>query len=105
MSGGEARVHELFREIVRTDPDRTAVVAGTVRLSYAELGRRSAAVAAALRSAGVGRRDLVGVCVERGPHLLPALLGTLEAGAAWVGLDPAYPAERLRLIAADAALA
>jgi amino acid adenylation domain-containing protein len=102
---GHVRVCDLVREQVRRVPGRTAVVAGTERLDYAGLGRLAAAVAAALRGAGVGRGDLVGVCLERDAMLLPSLLGVLEAGAAYVGLDPAYPAGRHRLITADAGLA
>ncbi len=44
----------------------------------------------------------VGVCLERGPELLPALLGILAAGGTYVPLDPAYPQERLDFLLADA---
>lgn len=99
------RVHELFEEQVRQHPERTAVVAGHERLDFAELNRRANLVAHALGRAGVGRGDLVGVCLERAGWLVPALLGVLKSGAAYVGLDPAYPEERLRLVAQDAGLA
>ncbi|HXU30093.1 MAG TPA: amino acid adenylation domain-containing protein, partial [Thermoanaerobaculia bacterium] len=62
----------------------------------------SGRVASRLRSLGVGPEDRVGVCLRRRPGLVAALLGVLEAGAAYVPLDPAYPEERLRFLLEDA---
>ncbi|MFD7410364.1 AMP-binding protein, partial [Kitasatospora purpeofusca] len=57
-----------------------------------------------MTAAGLGRGDLVGVLLERS-HRAPAwILGILGSGAAYVPLDPSYPAERLRFMAADAGL-
>ena len=105
MFGRNERVSEMVRTQALRVPGRTAVVAGTDRADYTELGRRTTVVAGALRAAGVGRGDLVGVCLYRDGWLLPALLGVLEAGAGYVGLDPAYPPARRELIATDAGLA
>ncbi|TDD80406.1 non-ribosomal peptide synthetase [Actinomadura rubrisoli] len=99
-----ARVHEAVEAAIGRTPERTAVIAGTRRTSYAELGRRADRVARALADRGVRRGTLVGVCLERDEWLVPALLGVWKAGAAYVPLDAAHPAERLRLIAADAGL-
>ncbi|MET7419406.1 amino acid adenylation domain-containing protein [Dactylosporangium sp. NPDC005555] len=96
------RVHVAFEEQARRTPDRVAVIAGRVRLRYADLDARANRVARWLRGRGVGRGDLVGVCAGRDEHLLPKLLGVLKSGAAYVPMDPAYPAERLAYIAADA---
>jgi len=100
----DARIEQLVAAQVRSQPDRIAVRAGEVALSYRELGARSARVAAALRAAGVAPGDRVGLLLERDERLLPALLGTLQAGAAYVPLDPAFPRERLAFMLADAGL-
>ena len=63
---------------------------------------RAEALALQLQARGVGPGDLVAVCVERSPELVAALLGVLKAGAAYVPLDPAYPAQRLALMLEDA---
>src|SRR5690606_2376182 len=66
---------------------------------------RSRRIAHALRARGVGRGDLVGICLHRHPDLVAALVGVLAAGAGYVPLDPAFPPERLRYMAEDAGLA
>ncbi|MEU9043680.1 MULTISPECIES: non-ribosomal peptide synthetase [unclassified Kitasatospora] len=104
---------ERLRATVAAHPERTAVLApaasagqtGTARLDYAELDRRTAALARALRARGVGRGDRVGVHLARTADLPVALLAVWRAGAAYVPLDPAYPAERLAFMAFDAGLA
>ncbi|RSN15321.1 hypothetical protein DMB42_00140 [Nonomuraea sp. WAC 01424] len=98
------RLHEALEAQCRRTPDRVAVVAGTNRLTYAELDRRANGIAGALAARGVGRGDLVGICLDRDEWLVPALIGVLKAGAAYVPLDPAYPAQRLRFMAEDAAV-
>ena len=63
------------------------------------------AIARRLNSLGIGPGALVGLCLERSATLPAAVLGVLESGAAYVPMDPAFPAERLRMMAEDAALA
>ncbi|TYC07951.1 AMP-binding protein, partial [Micromonospora sp. MP36] len=77
-----------------------AVVAGDVRLSYRELDERANRVAHHLRAVGAG--ELVGVHLERGPDLIPTLLGVLKAGAGYLPLDPAQPVDRLGFMLEDA---
>ncbi|GAA1940889.1 non-ribosomal peptide synthetase [Kitasatospora viridis] len=96
---------QRLRDAVAAHPERTAVLAGADRLDFAELDRRTAALARALRARGVGRGDRVGVHLARTAELPVALLAVWRAGAAYVPLDPAYPAERLAFMAADARLA
>jgi amino acid adenylation domain-containing protein len=98
------RVHDLFAAQAARTPDAVAVSWRGGRTSYAELDRRSARLASALRRRGVGPESRVGVCMARTPELLVALLGVLRAGGAYVPLDPAYPAERLGYMLEDAAI-
>ncbi len=95
-------LHELFAEQAARTPEATALVSGDSRLSYGEIERRANRLARHLRSFGVRAETPVGVCLERGPELLPALLGILAAGGTYVPLDPAYPQERLDFLLADA---
>ncbi|MFE7524995.1 non-ribosomal peptide synthetase [Kitasatospora sp. NPDC057542] len=96
---------DRLRDAVAAHPERTAVLAGADRLDFAGLDRRTAALARALRALGVGRGDRVGVHLGRTADLPVALLAVWRAGAAYVPLDPAYPAERLAFMATDARLA
>ena len=99
-----ARIETLIATQIASRPDKIAVHAGDQEMTYRELGARSDVVAAALRGAGVMPRERVGILVERDMLLLPALLGTLQAGACYVPLDPHYPPERLSYMIADAGL-
>ncbi|MFG1667526.1 amino acid adenylation domain-containing protein [Streptomyces sp. Y7] len=98
-------VHELFAEQARRTPAATALVHGGERLSYGELDARADRLAALLRRHGVRPGALVGVYLERSAEMVVALLGTLKAGAGYAMLDPDFPAERLRAMAADAQVA
>jgi len=79
-------------------PDAIAIESGTRTLRYDALAIAIADKAAALRARGVEPGDLVGVSLERGPDLVVWLLAVQLAGAAYIPLDPAYPADRLRYI-------
>lgn len=100
----ESTLPRLFEEQVERTPDRAAARWGDQQLSYRDLNERSNQLAHYLRELGVGPETLVGVCLERGPDLLIALLGVLKAGGAYLPLDPEYPAQRLSYIAQDAKL-
>ncbi|MBL8344484.1 MAG: amino acid adenylation domain-containing protein [Rubrivivax sp.] len=100
----ESRVEALIARQCAATPDRIAVTAGDKRLTYRELDQRSNAVATKLRSLGVGRGSLVGLSCGRNEHMLVGLVGILKAGAGYVPLDPAFPADRLEFMAADAGL-
>jgi amino acid adenylation domain-containing protein len=101
----ESLVHEMFEAQAQRTPERTVLRVGAMALSYAELNTRATRLAETLRSRGVSRGQRVGLCVERGADMLAAVLGILKAGAAYVPLDPSFPAERLRFMAEDAQLA
>jgi amino acid adenylation domain-containing protein len=96
-----ATLRDLLRERSGRVPDSVAVVFERSSLSYGELGRRAEAVAARLRASGVGPESMVGISVERSPELLVGLVGILEAGAAYVPVDPSYPSERRAFMLAD----
>jgi len=98
----ESSIHALFAARAARAPDAVAVEFGAARLTYAELDARTNALAARLRAAGVGAEGRVGVSMERSAELVVAMLGALKAGAAYVPLDPSYPAERLAFMLADA---
>jgi amino acid adenylation domain-containing protein len=100
----DACLHTLVERQVARTPDRVAVRHGDASLTYAQLDARANRVAAALRARGAKPGALVGVCLPRGIDLVVAILAILKSGAAYVPMDPDYPAERLRYIAIDAAL-
>jgi amino acid adenylation domain-containing protein len=94
--------HELFELQVVKTPHATAVIFGDEQLDYAALNRRANQLAHHLRSLGVELDSRVGICIERGVEMAIAVLAVMKAGGAYIPLDPAYPAERLRLMLDDA---
>jgi amino acid adenylation domain-containing protein len=96
-----ACVQDLVAEQARRTPDALAVACGPERLTHAALDARAQAVAAHLRARGAGRGTLVALLVGRSAGMVAALLGILRAGAAYVPLDPSYPAERLAYMLQD----
>ncbi|MEU8825292.1 amino acid adenylation domain-containing protein [Streptomyces sp. NPDC048636] len=97
-------VHQLVARQARRRPDAPAVSCAGQVVSYAELDRRSSALAGYLRARGIGEGDLVGVFLERSAQLPIALLGIMKSGAAYVPLDPIYPADRIAYMLTDTAL-
>ncbi|MFN2460589.1 MAG: amino acid adenylation domain-containing protein [Candidatus Velthaea sp.] len=99
----QCAVHRLFETQVRRAPDAAAIVSGTESLSYGELNARANRLARRLRAAGALRRDsYVGVCLERSAEAVIAFVAVLKAGAAYMPLDPSYPANRLAFMLQDA---
>ncbi|MCF5663302.1 AMP-binding protein, partial [Pseudomonas syringae] len=97
----DCTIHQMFEEKVKAQPDAIAVAFQAQRLSYAELNRQAHRLAHHLIGLGIGPDDRVAICVERGVEMMIGLLGVLKAGAAYVPLDPAYPAERLAYMIND----
>jgi amino acid adenylation domain-containing protein/non-ribosomal peptide synthase protein (TIGR01720 family) len=100
---GDAPLHALVAGQARRNPGAVAVVHAGERVSRAGLDAAAGRIARALRAAGVGPEDRVGLLLERSPRAVAAVLGTLRAGAAYVPLDPAYGPRRLSLLLEDAA--
>lgn len=95
-------IHQLFEEQVERTPNATAVVFGEQQLSYLELNHRANQLAHHLQKQGIGPETLVGVCLERSPEMVIAILGILKAGGAYVPIDPTYPKERIAFMLNDA---
>src|SRR5207302_1993334 len=98
----DANLADLFAAAAERAPGAVAVVCGERRLTYGELRRRAEDLGGRLAALGVGPEAVVGVCVERSPELVVALLGVVAAGGAYLPLDPAWPAERLAQLIAGA---
>ena len=94
-------LHQLFERQAARTPDAVAIRADEVEVSYAELESWSNRIARRLRRGGVGPEVPVALCLERSPAMVAAILGVLKAGGAFVPLDPASPAGRLRAILDD----
>jgi len=90
-----------FEATARRHPGRTALTAPDTSLTYAELDARADQLAATLRAHGAGPGTLVGLCTGRDSTLVTSLLAILKTGAAYVPLDPAYPAARIELLLND----
>jgi amino acid adenylation domain-containing protein len=95
-------IHQVFEAIAVRYPDRIAIVSGEERLTYGQLNERANRLAHYLRKLGVDAEVLVGLCVDRSPQMVVALLGILKAGGAYLPLDPRYPRERLKFMLEDA---
>jgi amino acid adenylation domain-containing protein len=95
-------IGEQFSRVAAAHPDVPAVLAGTQRVTYAELERRSNQLARYLRQQGVQPEAIVGLLLDRGPALIEALLAVWKAGAAYVYVDVTMPAARREAILADA---
>ena len=92
----------LFEDQVARHPTKPAVVGEEERLTYAELNARANQLARHLRTLGVGRESVVGICIDRSLEMAVAVIGVLKAGAAYLPLDPEYPTERLAFMVEDA---
>ena len=95
-------LHELIAEQAARTPDAPALLFQDQILSYGELERRANRLAHHLRAHGVGPDVVVGLCAERSPEMVVALLAILKAGGAYLPLDPGLPPDRLAYMLADA---
>jgi enterobactin synthetase component F len=99
----DVTVPELFAAQAAATPDRTALVAGDTTLTFAELDDKADRLARWLVEQGAGPDTYVALLLPRTADAIVALLGVLKAGAAYVPIDPDYPARRIEMIIADSA--
>jgi amino acid adenylation domain-containing protein len=97
-------IPESFEAQVERDPTAIALIYEDQRWTYSAVNQAANRLARILLTRGVRGNSLVGVFLQRSPEMVIALLGILKAGAAYVPLDPSYPAERNGLLIRDAAL-
>ncbi|MFH9795112.1 amino acid adenylation domain-containing protein [Streptomyces virginiae] len=95
---------EMFREQARTRPDAVAVVDEHRTLTYGQVARLSSQLAHELLARGITAEQVVGISLARSADMVVALLGVLQAGAAFVPLDPQWPAARRAVVIEDAAV-
>ncbi|MEA3209793.1 MAG: hypothetical protein QOE70_2850 [Chthoniobacter sp.] len=100
----EATLHGLIREQALGRPEAIAVAFEDDAITYAQLEARAEALSARLRALGIAPGMMVGVFLARSIEMIVAVLAVLKAGAAYVPMDPAYPAERLGFMIEDAAM-
>ena len=94
-------IMQRVRDVARSAPEAVAVAQEERSLTYGELVRRAAGLAGHLRRLGVAPEDRVAVVSERCPEMIAGLLAVLEAGGAYVPIDPASPAERVAWLLRD----
>jgi surfactin family lipopeptide synthetase C len=97
-----ACLHRLIEAQAKRTPTAIALTTEEEQINYIDLNDRANQLAQYLRTLGVQSNDLIGVCLDRSIEMVIGLLGVLKAGAAYVPLDPAYPAERLAFMLKDA---
>ncbi len=96
-----ATLPDLIEAVAARQPDAVALVAGDERVSFATLDARANALARHLQERSVGPGVLVGVCLDRTPALVTAMLGILKAGGAYLPIDPGYPRARIGFMLED----
>ncbi|PWN68629.1 hypothetical protein C1631_018305, partial [Chryseobacterium phosphatilyticum] len=98
----ELTIQKLFEAQVVKTPNATALVYQDIRLSYQELNERANRIAHVLIDTyNIQPDDLIPMCLERSENMIVAILGVLKAGAAYVPMDPHYPADRIQHILND----
>ncbi|QBZ90211.1 amino acid adenylation domain-containing protein [Pseudomonas viciae] len=94
-------IHTLFETQVQANPEAVALVCENQQLSYRQLNRRANHLARQLLELGIQPDQRVAICAERSLDMIVGLLGVLKAGAAYVPIDPAHPAERMAFMVQD----
>ncbi|MFF2141522.1 amino acid adenylation domain-containing protein [Kitasatospora sp. NPDC058190] len=98
----DATLPELFEAAASVNPSAVAVSCGDERLDYSELAARADRLARQLAANGIGPGAIVALALPRSVQLVVALLAVAKSGAAYLPLDPDYPADRLAYMLADA---
>ena len=95
-------IHQMFERWVERDPARLALVHGTQEVTYGALASRCSRLRYALRRSGVKPGDNVALALERNVDLVAGCMAILQAGAAYIPIDPAAPPDRIAMILEDA---
>ncbi|MDH6711453.1 amino acid adenylation domain-containing protein, partial [Kitasatospora sp. MAA19] len=95
-------LHQLVEAQAARTPDATALVHHDERLTYAQLNSRANHLARLLTTHGMGPETLAAVLIERSTNLIVTLLAVLKTGAAYLPIDPDYPADRITYLLTDA---
>ena len=98
----EDQTISIFEKQVRDKPNETAIIWNDEQYSYKELGAKVNVIANHLKSHGVKNGDRVGLCFPRNVELVASIFACFKIGAAYIPLDPIYPADRLSQIITDA---
>lgn len=96
--------HRLFERQVAQTPDRTAVLFEDECWTYQQLADFAQHIATELFRRGLAEEECVGICVDRSPVAIAAMLGIMRAGGAFVPLDPELPVERIQFMLDDAGI-
>lgn len=94
-------VHQWIAEQAAASPDAAAVIGNERSLTYRELDEQAERLAHSLAAAGAERESIIGIMMKRSPDLLVGLLGIWKTGAAYIPIDPEYPADRIRHMLED----
>ncbi|MAU84043.1 MAG: hypothetical protein CME34_19665 [Gordonia sp.] len=102
MTAESVTLVDFFTKNALTHPDHVAVVANELSWSYRRLDEESNRLARRLISYGAGPGIFVGLCLPRSAEQIMATLAVLKTGAAYLPIDPAYPADRIQFMIRDA---
>ena len=95
-------IHHRYEAQAARTPDAVALLHEDEQWSYHELNRRANQLGRYLRKVGVGPEVVAGICLERSPEMIVALLAILKSGGAYLPLDPEHPLDRLAFMMQDA---
>lgn len=97
----DKQVHQLFEEQARRNPKQTALIFENQTYTYEFVNERANQLARKLRGLGIGKEDVVGLLFDRSVEMILGILAVMKAGAAYVAIDPDYPAEHVHYILED----
>ncbi|RMZ73569.1 polyketide synthase [Pyrenophora seminiperda CCB06] len=96
------RLDQLFEKVVENFPDNTALIHDNIKTSFKELNASANSLARNLIKRGLKHGDVCGLAVSRSMDLIVVMLAVLKLGAAYVPIDPSFPAKRLDQMIEDA---